>query len=262
MHHQKALADGADVAEISARQDHPVRHFPVELLDDLDGNGFLPFDAQTVHRVGQINMLVLGHFLHRRHAAVEIGIQGQHQRAVGERLHQLRRRYFIARQKYDGRNARRRAVGRQCRRSIAGRSAGHRIDGLAVGDHLIDHRHQDGHAEILERAGVRVAALLDPEILDVKLLAVAIGPEEIGVALAGRNDVLVVDKRDDPLLLRPHARAVGVGILAQAIVEELDPRRCGPGLEGLGVVVHFEQIAARRAAVDNLQQADTALDSP
>jgi len=32
----------------------------VGLLDDLDGNGFLPFDAQTVHRIGEINMFALG----------------------------------------------------------------------------------------------------------------------------------------------------------------------------------------------------------
>ena len=52
---------------------------------------------------------------------------------------------------------------------------------------------------------MRVTALLDPEILDVELLTVSISPEEVGVALEGRDDVLVVDKGNDPFFLCPHA---------------------------------------------------------
>ena len=42
----------------------------------------------------------------------------------------------------------------------------------------------------------------------------------------------------------------------EAIVEELDPRRRGPCPEGIEVVVDFEQITARRAAVDNLEKTE------
>ena len=45
-HHQQALAERADVAEVAAGDDDPVRHLPVELLHDLDADGLLPFDAQ------------------------------------------------------------------------------------------------------------------------------------------------------------------------------------------------------------------------
>ena len=65
-------------------------HFPVELLDDLDADGLLALDAQRVHRVGQVKRRVLGDLLHQLHAAVEVGVQVEHQRAVGNRLDQLR----------------------------------------------------------------------------------------------------------------------------------------------------------------------------
>jgi hypothetical protein len=45
--------------------------------------------------------------------------------------------------------------------------------------------------------------LLHPQVLDVDLAAVALGPEEIAVAFERRDDVLVVDERDDPFLLAP-----------------------------------------------------------
>ena len=91
---------------------------------------------------------------------------------------------------------------------------------------------------------MRVAALLDPEILDAELLAVAVGPEEVRVALVHRHDVLVVDEGQHPLLLAPHPRAVGVDVAAVALVEELDPGRGRARLQRLHVVLDLEQIAA------------------
>ena len=51
--------------------------------------------------------------------------------------------------------------GGERRRGVAGRSAGHGADAGAFGEHLPHHRDEDRHAEVLERSGVRVAALLD-----------------------------------------------------------------------------------------------------
>ncbi len=174
------------------------------MLDDLDGNRFLPFDAQAVHRIREINVFVFGDFLHRRHAAVEVGVQRQHESAVGQRLDQLRGGNFIARQENHRRDTRSRPVRRQRCRSIARRRAGHGLDRFAVSDHLIDDGDQHRHAKILERTGMRVAALLDPKVLDVDLLAITVGPEKVGVAFAGRDDVLVIDERNDPFLLCPN----------------------------------------------------------
>src|SRR5213083_2017489 len=57
----------------------------------------------------------------------------------------------------------------------------------ALGDHLFDHRHQHCHAQIFERAGVRVAAELDPQLIHTDLLTQALSPEQVGAPLVGRD---------------------------------------------------------------------------
>ena len=207
--HVQPGAERADVAEVAARDDDPVGHLPVELLHDLDAHGLLTFDAQRVHAVGQVHAFLVGQPLHDGHAVVEVAVECQHGGAVGQRLHELRGRDLAARQDDHGANAGRGRVGGQRGRGVAGRGAGHGRDLLAVGDHLLDRRHQHGHAQILERTGVRVAAHLDPQLVDAQLLAVALRPEQVGAALEHRDDVLVADARVDPFALAPDAGAVG-----------------------------------------------------
>ena len=55
--------------------------------------------------------LLRGTHLDKLHAAVKVCVDGQHQGAVGNRLHQLRHGDLICREKHDGRDARMRAVG-------------------------------------------------------------------------------------------------------------------------------------------------------
>src|SRR5262249_32295988 len=109
--------------------------------------------------------------------------------------------------------------------------------------------------EILEGSRVGVAALLDPEILDPEHLAVAVGPQEVRPALVGRDDALVVDEGDDPLLLAPHAGAVREHVPAIAVVEQLHPGRRRAPPQGLEVVDHVEEVVAGGTAVDDLEQA-------
>jgi len=52
-------------------------------------DGLLAFDAQRIHGVRQIQRFVLGDFLYEAHAAIEIGVEIQHERAVGNRLDEL-----------------------------------------------------------------------------------------------------------------------------------------------------------------------------
>ena len=68
-------------------------------------------------------------------------------------------------------------------------------------------RDQHGHAEVLERAGVRVAALLDPQIVEAELAAEALGPEQVGAALVHRDDVLVARRRGRPTPSCPTRRS-------------------------------------------------------
>ncbi len=248
----KPARDGADVAQVPAREDDDVGHFPVELLDDLERQRLLALEPQAVHRVGEVDRAFGGEALHDRHAAVEVGVEREHERAVGERLHQLRRRHARPRQDDDGRNPRRRRVGGERRRRVTGRGARDGADAAAVGDHLLDDRDEHRHAEILERPGVRVAAHLDPEILDPDRPAVALGPEDVGAALVHRDDVLVADLGTDPLLLAPDARAVRPRGALVAIVEEAHPRDRAAVPQGLDVVRDLQQLPAGGAVVDRL----------
>ncbi len=53
------------------------------------------------------------------HAAVEVGVDGQHERAVRDGLHQLRHADLVGRQEHDGGDARVRAVCAQRRARVA-----------------------------------------------------------------------------------------------------------------------------------------------
>src|SRR5215207_6411080 len=98
----------------------------------------------------------------------------------------------------------------------------------------------------------------------MKLLAVTAGPEQIGVALAGRDDVFVVDERNHPLLLCPNAGTIRIIVAPHALIEEIDPGRRRARLELIHIVADLEQVAASRTAINNLQQAvltGTAVDA-
>ena len=67
----------------------------------------------------------------------------------------------------------------------------------------------------------------------------------------GGDDVFVSDERNDPFLFCPNSRTVGVHILANPPIEELDPRRRGACAERRHVVAHFQQIAALRTTIND-----------
>ena len=119
-HHHEALPQGADVAEIAARDDYPIRHLPVELLHQLDADGLLPLDAQGIHRIGKVNAVAGTDFLHEGHAAVEVCIQRQRQGAVGDGLNQLGVGYLALGEENDGLQPGDGAVGSQRRGGVAG----------------------------------------------------------------------------------------------------------------------------------------------
>ena len=239
-----------------------VGHFPVELLHDLDRQRLLSLEAQAVHRVRQVDALFRREALHDRHAAVEVGVERQHQRAVGERLHQLRRRHLGARQDDHGRDPGGGGVGGERRRRVTGRRARHRADAHAVGDHLLDHRDEHGHAEILERPGVRVAAHLHPQVLDAELAAVAFRPEDVGAAFVHRHHVLVADAGADPFLLAPDTRSVRPRGPLVAVVEQPHPGHGTAMPQRIDVVDHLEQAAARRTVIERLPDLEWSPGQP
>ncbi len=82
----ESLIERANVAKIAHRDDDPVGNFPVKLPDDFNADRFLTLNAQTIHRVSKVNRIVLRHFLDNFHTAIEVGIEREHVRAVGNRL--------------------------------------------------------------------------------------------------------------------------------------------------------------------------------
>ena len=127
-HHVEAGGDGADVAEIAAGEDDDIRDLPVELLHDLERQRLLTFEAEAVHRVGEVDAFFGGQALNDRHAAVEVGVEREDERAVCQRLHELRRRDASPRQDHDRRDTRGGGVCRQRRRRVTGRRAGDGAD--------------------------------------------------------------------------------------------------------------------------------------
>src|SRR5262249_18807755 len=89
------------------------------------------------------------------------------------------------------------------------------------------------------------------QLIQAHLLAEPLRPEEIGAALVERDDVAVVDLGEDPLLLPPDARPVGPLRRLVAVVEQLHPAARIAAREHLHLVLHFEERAARLAAVDD-----------
>src|SRR5262245_54493386 len=103
---------------------------------------------------------------------------------------------------------------------------------------------------------MRVAALLDPELVEAQLAAVALGPEQIGVALVHRHDVLVVDVRQHPLLLAPDAGAVRPRARVRALAEQALPLRRRRLGELVHVVRDFQQRAVARVVDDLVERID------
>lgn len=79
---------------------------------------------------------------------------------------------------------------------------------------------------------MRDAAVLDPEIVHAEIiLAEALSPEEIGVALEEGDDVFAIDLGEHPLLLGPDAGAIRPGGVADAGVKERAPVGAGEFLQ-------------------------------
>ena len=114
---------------------------------------------------------------------------------------------------------------------------------------------EDGHAEVLEASSVADPAVLHPKVVHgEELFPEPFGPEEVGVAFEGANDVVGVDLRENPLLLAPHAGTVRPRRPPHARVEERAPVRAVEPRECLHVVLHVEEPAGA-APVHDLVQA-------
>jgi hypothetical protein len=78
-------------------------------------------------------------------------------------------------------------------RSVGARGSAQAVVGGAQQSAALPHlRHQHRHAQVLEAAGVAVAALLDPQVGHAQGLATkALGPEQVAVAFEHADNVIV-----------------------------------------------------------------------
>ena len=194
--------------------------------------------------------IMLGRAFENRVYEVEL----EDERAVRDRLDELRGRDLPAREQHHARDAGRGAVRGERGRGVAGRGAGDRAHRRPARPHLLHRRDEHGHPEVLEGSGVRDAALLHPDVGEAELARVAVHPEERAPALEHRDDVLERELRVDPLLLAPDARAERPLAEPEALVEERAPLGAAPAGERGAVVLDLEQPAAAGALVHDLRQ--------
>ena len=163
----EALGESAYVTEVAAWDNHGVRDGPAEFLADFRRNGLLAFDAEAVHGVCEVNAIVLRDFLNNLHATVKVGIEGEHNAAVRNRLDELCGAGLAGREEHDRRNAGLGAVGAEGGGRVTGGGACDGVNRVNVLlDDVVHLAHENRHAEVLEAARVGVAAKLDLEASD------------------------------------------------------------------------------------------------
>ena len=251
----ETLRESGYVTEVSARDNHSVRDAPAEFLTDFRGDGLLTFHAEAVHGVGEVNAVVLRDFLDNLHATVEVGIEGEHDASVTDRLDELCGTCLASREEHDGGDAGLCAVGAEGGRSITrgGASDGvNRVDVLL--DDVVHLAHENRHAEVLETAGMGVAAKFHLEASDAEFLGQGGGVEERTPAFAHGDDVFHRHVRQNHFALAPDAALVGGFKAHAAFCEQLLPFFRTAFGESLAVVFHFQKAVVHLGAVNNVGQ--------
>ena len=130
-----------------------------QLLEQLEDDRLLPLEAERVDRVDEVDVVAVGQLAQQGQRLVEVALDLDDPRAVGDRLRQLAAGDLALRHQHQRRHARRRRVGGERGRGVAGRGAGDDAgaDRLGVAD-------ADGHAAVLEGRGRVLALVLELEV--------------------------------------------------------------------------------------------------
>ena len=108
--HFESLEESVNISKVSTGDDDVVGNLPVKLLEDLDCGGLLSLKAEGVQGVSQVDGELRGHLANKAHAAVEVGVNGQHEGSVSNGLHELRQGDLVCGEEHDGWDARSRRV--------------------------------------------------------------------------------------------------------------------------------------------------------
>ncbi len=148
----ESFAERAGVAEVPAGHDDPVRHAPAARFEYAQHDRLLPFEAERVDAVHEIDAEpVVGRIVrqlsHESETVVEIAVNLKRERAVIERLTELAEGDFSATDEDDGLEAGETRIKRHGRGGVAGAGAG---DGFGVDHFRMGERGR--HAVVLEAA--------------------------------------------------------------------------------------------------------------
>ena len=251
----EALGECAYVAEVTARDNHGVRNGPAEFLADFRRNGFLAFDAEAVHGVREVNAVVLCDFLDNLHATVKVRVEGEHDAAVANRLDELCCTCLAGREEHDRRDAGLGAVGAEGGGSVAGGGASDCINRVNVlFDDVVHLADKNCHAEVLEGAGMGIAAKLDFEASDAEVLGKRSCIKKRAPTFAHGDDIFDRNVRENHFTLAPDTAHV-FGLEAHAAFgKELFPFFRAAAGECCAVVFDFEQASVHLAAVNDVGQ--------
>ena len=251
----ETLGECADVTEVAARDNHGVGNLPAHFLADFRRNRLLAFYAEAVHGVGEVDAVVGGDLLHDLHATVKVGVEGEYDAAVGNRLDQLGNASLPGGEEYDARDTCLGAVSAQGCGGVAGRGAGHGVDFVnLLFNNVVHLAYENRHAEVLEATGVGVAAKLHLEALDAHFLGERGGVKQRAPAFAHGHDVFNRHVGEHHFALAPDAAHVGRFKAHAAFGEELLPFVGALAGESCTVVFDFEQASVDLAAVNDVGQ--------
>ena len=184
VHFAESLAERGAVGEVAAGHDQVLGNLPVELLDELKGDGFLAFQAIGIDGVEQVNGEAADDLSEQADAAVEVGLDLQRQGAVVHSLRELAPRDFSFGDEDERTHARAGGVGRHGRGGVAGGGAGHPLKAT-----LGSNGQGGGHAGVFERAGGIHALVLGQQPVEAKRGGGAGQVVERGIAFAQRDGV-------------------------------------------------------------------------
>ena len=235
------FAEGGAVAEVSPRHHHPVGHFPVALAQHLDDDGLLPFQPEGVDRIQQVDVGLLGDFLHQLHGFVEVSLQLQGQGSVVQALGQLSESDLLVRDEDHGLHAGASRIGGHGGRGVSRAGAGHHsgVQELGLGD-------SGSHAVVLEGPRGIQPLVLEVQLLQPRVICAVWSRVDGSVSLLHRHHLGIVAAEREQFPISPDAAEVEEMVGEAPLQEEmLDPLRV---LEP-EVVDHVHQASACRTDI-------------
>jgi hypothetical protein len=238
------FAKGRCVAQVPAGQHNPVRHGPIALVEHLDDDGLLPFDAKRIDRIQQVNALAFGQDAHHRQDLVKVGFHLKCARTILQSLRQFSIGDVAVGNEDEGLESSGAGVSRHGSGSVAGGDAGH-------APHAEPPRLRDsaGHPVVFERSGRIEALVLENQPVEPAIFRRLGRGEQGRVPFPERDHRVEILEKRDHLAIAPDTALIERQITGAARAPDGFHLR---GIECPMRIARFEQAAAFRAVVEDL----------